>query len=147
MVRGMNLKILLPVVSTLSVCAFAGAKVPPPDPHPEKVEIAIDSPATNYRIKIQEIRMVGAEIWVLSEVGTAGDIGGAAITTIRDVVLIEHTGLPHKHFVAGKSWGWAEPKTVTYLPVGEGMTDEKWKAGKVIWTRPKEGDKGEGDKG
>ena len=147
MVRVMNLK-ALPVVFSLSFCFSAGAASPPVavPPEGEKVEVAIDAPATNYRIQIQEIRKVGEELWVLSEVSTLGGLGGAAITTVRDSVIIEKTGLPQKHFVAGKSWGWAEPKTVTYLPEGEGMTDEKWKAGKVVWARDPKPDGGTEDK-
>ena len=40
----------------------------------------------------------------------------------------------------GKTWGWEDPKTVTYLGK-EGMTDEKWKTGKVLWTLPSDEDK------
>ena len=105
----------------------------PPDA--EKVEIAIDAPATNYRIDIMEIRKVGEELWVFSKVSTVGDIGGDAITRIKDSVLLEKTGLPHKHFVAGKTWRWEEPKTVTYLPEGEGMKGEKWSAGKPVFAQ------------
>ena len=83
-----------------------------------------------------EARKVGEELWVLSQVTTRGDFGGAAITKIKDSVTVPATGLPVKHFVAGKTWNWAEPKTVTYLPK-EGMTDEKWKAAEVFWSRPK----------
>lgn len=134
----MKLKALSSVLLCLLFCSYSGGKVPP-DRSIEKIEIAIDAPATNYQIKIVEIRKVKGEYWVLSEVSKVGEIGGAAITKIRDTVLLEKTGasVPQKHFVAGKSWGWAEPNTVTYLAKGEKMTDEKWKEGEVVWTRPK----------
>jgi hypothetical protein len=99
------------------------------------VQIEINAPATNYGIKILEIRKVGEELWVLSKVETYGDGGGATITEISDSVRIGKIDLPQKHFVAGKSWNWADPETVTYL-AGDTITDEKWKTGTVVWRMP-----------
>jgi hypothetical protein len=109
----------------------------------EVVKIAINAPATNYAIKIVEIRKVGGELWVLSKVEKKGDFGGGAITKVSDQVEIPKQGLPLKHFVAGKSWGWEDPKTVNYLP-GEAMTDEKWAEGTPVWKSEKAEPKGAG---
>ena len=117
---------LIALVATLCTFAQTGiAKVPPPE---QVIKIAIQAPATNYAIQIKEVRKVDGILWVLSEVRMVGEIGGAAITTIKDSIKISGTPTPTKHFVAGKSWGWEDPKNVIYLPK-EGMTDDKtlWK--------------------
>lgn len=140
----------LPVVLSIFGFHSVWAAEPPgsapagPAEDKEKVEIAIDAPATNYRIAVREIRKVGEELWVLSEVSMAGDIGGAAITTVRDAAMVKKTGLPQKHFVIGKTWGWAEPKTVTYLAAGAEM-DDKWKEGEVVFARRRNSDAGAED--
>ena len=119
---------------------FVASSVFATKPARRAIEVAIQSPATNYAIEIQEIRIVGEELWVLSQVRMVGDIGGAAITEIKDKVEVPvGESLKVKHFVAGKSWNWAEPKTVTYL-TKEGMTDEKWKAADVLFQRQKKKD-------
>ena len=127
---------ILPFFLLACIASIANATKPLIKQPMQSIEVAIQSPATNYAIEIKEIRKVGDELWVLSQVRMVGDLGGAAITEIKDRVEIPATGTDKvKHFVAGKSWNWAEPKTVTYLPK-EGMTDEKWKAGEVVWKRP-----------
>ena len=65
------------------------------------------------------------------------EIGGDLVIEVKDKVFVRPLGFPVKHFVMGRDWNWADPKTVTYLPK-EGMTDEKWKDAKVVWARPKE---------
>ena len=102
------------------------------------IEVEIAAPGTNYAIEIQDVRRVGDELWVLSKVRITTAIGDPLPIFVRDKVEISIAGSPKvKHFITGKNWNWADPKTVTYLPK-EGMTDEKWKDAKVVWARPKE---------
>ena len=104
-------RIFAPLLLLAALLGTSSAVEPPKGSREFKV--GVTTPATNYKIEIKGIYKVGAEIWVVSKVGTAGDIGGAAITKVSDAVKVKNADLPAGEFkirqkVTGKSWNWDE---------------------------------------
>lgn len=77
--------------------------------------VALQTPATNYTVHIEKVYHAGDEIWVLARVKKIGDIGGAAITTVKDKVTIEAPAGKVVTYIVGKSWNWEDPKGYKYV--------------------------------
>lgn len=77
--------------------------------------VAVQTPATNYAVHIENVYHAGDKIWVLARVKKIGDIGGAAITTVKDKVTIEATDGDVVTYIVGKSWNWEDPKSYKYV--------------------------------
>ena len=100
-----------------------GAAVPPPS---LGINVSIESPASNYAIRITGVYHVSDEIWAVSQVRTEGDFGASVITTITDSVQIadgnvpknaDGAALPIKHKVLGKTWNWGKNTAdIEYVP-------------------------------
>ncbi len=105
-----------------------------------KIRVEFDTPATNYRVAIQEVYQVGKELWVVSNVFTEGDFGGAAITPVSDEITVDAPqGLEVVHKVLGKSWNWGkDTKSLQYVKSAKEL-EKKLKAEMAtrIWQREK----------
>lgn len=77
------------------------------EPAKRTVSVKCDAPATNYKIEIESVWRIGEELWVVSKITKIGDIGGAAITPLKDSVKVAaDEDLKVKHYISGKSWNW-----------------------------------------
>jgi len=47
---------------------------------PFSVTFSLDTPETNYNVRIETVLVVAGELWVLSQVGTDADLGGCMIS-------------------------------------------------------------------
>ncbi|MFT5129654.1 MAG: hypothetical protein ACI8W8_003279 [Rhodothermales bacterium] len=73
------------------------------------ITIEDQAPASNWRLLISEIWMLGDELIVVSEFSRQGDIGAAVITTVGDSVTIRAPkSLKIRHYVLGKEWNWGD---------------------------------------
>ena len=101
---------------------------------PKKITISLKAPATNYKVKITELRIVGNEVWVLASVSSSG-LGGAAITTIKDSVTANTTLKTVKIFVTGKTWNWKNKANIKFIKTVADL-GATWKKGsKISFTR------------
>ena len=76
---------------------------------PFNVTFSLDTPATNYNVRIETVLVVADELWVLSQVGTDADLGGCMISRRSATVSVIDdalAGLPQRHFVGGCRWNW-----------------------------------------
>ncbi len=122
----------LAVSFTLTSASFAEER---------KVKVEFDAPATNYRVKIQEVHRVGDQLWVISKVSTAGDFGGSAITRVSDEIEIDAPEeLPVIHKVLGKTWNWGkDTKNLQYVAKRAELDKAlKEEMAERIWQRPKD---------
>lgn len=110
-----------------------------------KVKVVFDTPATNYDVMIQEVYHVGDALWVISNVLTIGDVGGAAITRVSDEIKVEAAkDLQIFHKVLGKGWNWGEDtKSLQYVKSEKDLKKQlKALGAKRIWRREKSKPKG-----
>jgi hypothetical protein len=114
------------VVATALLTQWAVAKSVPA----KVITISLQAPATNYKIKITEIKQVGTEVWVLAQITSKG-IGGQAITTIADSVNAMTTAKIVKLFAIGKSWNWANKAKIKFVKTAADL-GAGWKKGTKI---------------
>jgi zinc protease len=95
---------------------------PPPAPQPEKeqqshqsITVSVTVPDLAWRVQIEEIAVVGNEVWVVSRVDRAASMAGQVITTVRDTVNVIAPALPLKHFILGKTWHWQNPEPYVFV--------------------------------
>lgn len=77
--------------------------------------VAVQTPATNYTVHIENVYHAGDKIWVLARVKKIGDFGGQAITTVKDKVTIDAPAGDVVTYIVGKSWNWEDPKSYKYV--------------------------------
>jgi len=102
------------------------------------IKIALDAPASNYGIAIEEVYDVGHEMWAISRITKSGDFGAAAITKIRDdIPLVLASNRSIKHKVAGKTWNWGQnTEEIEYIDNIKSILSEIEKRnGRLIWRR------------
>lgn len=105
-----------------------------------KISVALEAPASNYRIRIEEVYDVGSELWVVSVIDRQGDFGGAVITPIRDEIPLTlpiNRGLKQK--VIGKDWNWGENSdTLQYVDDRPALLRAiEQQNGRRLWQREK----------
>ncbi|MDX1564381.1 MAG: hypothetical protein R3236_03195 [Phycisphaeraceae bacterium] len=98
-------------------------------PH-QLITISFKAPATNYRVKIKQVRQVGKELWVLAEISKKG-LGGQAITTISDRVKVYNTLRKVRFFATGKTWNWKNKADVKFID-SEKDLGKRWASGEPL---------------
>lgn len=98
-----------------------------------RIVVKCDAPATNYKIEIESVWRVGNELWAVSKISKIGDLGGAAITPVRDEVsVMADADLPLKHYISGKTWNWWEGVDCTFIDSKAALLKQMKKDGTKI---------------
>jgi len=89
------------------------------------IEVSLTLPGSGYRYHIQEVRQVGDELWLLTQIEPKG-IGTTAITTAKAKVDVKVPATLAKarmrQLVAGKTWSWGENSADTvFLEKGRAL--------------------------
>ena len=97
------------------------------------ITVEDQTPASNWRILISEIWMLGDDLVVVSEFSRRGDIGAAVITTVRDSVTVRAPkSLKVRHYVLGKKWNWGDAHR---YPLNYAMIEAELNRGKRLFKR------------
>ena len=90
-----------------------------------EISVTFQAPATNYSVQIQHAWLVGDEVWVVSQVGGGGGIGGAAITRVSDSVEVEAADdAAVRHFVIGRTWNWWDGDDATFAESVDALREQ-----------------------
>lgn len=104
------------------------------------LSLQLDAPATNYALEIREVREVRGENWIHAVVVKRGDLGGGAITTIKDAIPVPKgcdRGKKTRWFISGKTWNWGKaPAKAVFIKTPK-VTEPGWSGGRSLWKRPK----------
>jgi len=108
------------------------------------IEVRLTLPGSGYSYRVTEVRQVGEELWVLTDVQPKG-VGTAAITTAKAKAAF---GVPAKlakarvrQLVRGKTWNWGEATADTmYLKKDQALPANFAKA-PLLYQRAKPADK------
>lgn len=104
-----------------------------------KITVTLEAPASNYRIRIEEVYDVGTEFWALSSIERQGDLGAAVITSLRDEIpLTLPVNRRLKQKILGKDWNWGEnTEAIQFYDDREVLLRAiEQKKGRQIWQRP-----------
>ncbi|MCH2181752.1 MAG: sulfatase [Mariniblastus sp.] len=104
-----------------------------------RISVALEAPAANYRIRIEEVYDVGSELWAVSVIDRHGDIGAAVITPIREEIpLTLPINRTLKQKVLGKDWNWGEEtESLQYIDDRAALLRMvEQQNGRRIWQRP-----------
>jgi hypothetical protein len=97
------------------------------------ITVEDQAPASNWRVNIAEIWMLGDELVVVSEFSRRGDIGATVITPVRDSVTIRAPkSLTLRHYILGKEWAWSGPHR---YPLNYEMIEDELNRGKRLFKR------------
>ncbi len=72
-----------------------------------EVAVSVQTPDPGWEIAIEEIHVVGDELWVLSKLNRDPEImAPQVISEAEDRVEVEAPDYPVRHYVSGKTWQW-----------------------------------------
>jgi hypothetical protein len=128
----------LAALSIGAVSAMAGeppAAGPAQPAAPQRISVALTVPDLGWNLAIDEVYIVGGELWVIASVSRPPDLmAGQALKKARDTVTVEAPALPRKYFILGKTWDWDSEEPYKFLPDKSAIADQLAK-GKRIWQR------------
>lgn len=82
----------------------------------KEITVNLTVPDTTWQIAIDDVYIVGNELWVISSVSQNPDIMGAqVISIVQASVKIAVPDLPVKHFIIGKTWAWENTEPYTFI--------------------------------
>ncbi len=81
----------------------------------ESVESKVTVPDSAWTVAVVEVREVKGEVWVLSQLSRDPEVMGAQVITELKIVAPVVTGMPVKHFILGKTWGWANEEPHRFI--------------------------------
>jgi hypothetical protein len=97
------------------------------------ITVEDQAPASNWRLLISEIWMLGDDLVVVSEFSRQGDIGAQVITSVGDSVTVRAPlSLKLRHYVLGKKWNWGDAHR---YPRGYAMIEAELNRGKRLFKR------------
>jgi hypothetical protein len=99
------------LVSCAGATGFAESSNAPPMPK----YIAVKVPDAGWRLRVEHVVELDAEVWVLAQLSRAPGPAAQMIQQARAEIPIT---LPEKNlrvFVAGKKWGWSNEETYEFV--------------------------------
>ncbi|UCF37052.1 MAG: hypothetical protein JSU96_20020 [Acidobacteriota bacterium] len=101
----------------------------------QEIKVTLEVPDTAWSVTIQEVRVVGEELWVISKLERPSDLMGAqVISQVTDSVTIKAPRLPVKHLILGKTWNWENDPSLEFI-TNPTMLEERMSGGKVLFQR------------
>lgn len=138
--RLLSVMLCVPVLVCLSGLDKMRASLPSSAPVPQKgqsrqdIAVSLMVPDLAWRIHIDEIYIVGTELWVISMVERSEASAAQMLTTITDSVTVSAPSLPIKHFIVGKQWHWENPEPYVFLQA-RSQIKAQLKRGKKIFMK------------
>lgn len=103
----------------------------------QTLKVHIQAPSGLWSISIQEVRRVGDELWVLSQLNQSDGMGIMMIIDAVDTVEVTAPKLTVRHFILGKTWNWGEADESTKFINAKSELGPKWQAAQPLkLTRP-----------
>lgn len=98
------------------------------------IEGKVTVPDSAWTVAVVEVREVKGEVWVLSQLSRDPEVMGAQVITELKIVAPVVTGMPVKHFILGKTWGWAneEPHRFITAEAERKEFDKVFLSGKLL---------------
>ncbi len=85
-------------------------------PAPREITVRLDTPDAGWRIVIESVHRTEKSLLVLSRLERADGMAAQVITTVSDRVTVpDASGLPVRHFITGKTWGWGDYPDITFI--------------------------------
>jgi hypothetical protein len=97
------------------------------------ITVTLKVPDPSWSVKIEEVRQVGQEVWVVASLHKDSEgFAIAMITTVTDTIIVKAPPLPIKYFIIGKAWNWDNKEPYTFLKSKDNL-DKKFIQGKPIF--------------
>lgn len=81
----------------------------------QTITVALDTPDSTWRIKIERVYEVFDELWIVARVQRVGQVGAAVITRVSDSVKVQSDKRKFQYFVLGKDWNWQGSQPYQYV--------------------------------
>lgn len=104
------------VLSLLLIGIFTVVRAQEQPLETQTIHLKLMVPDTTWMLGIDEVYQVGEELWVLASVKQMRQAFGLMIiSTVEDQVTIEAPHLPIKYYILGKTWGWENEESYTFI--------------------------------
>ena len=105
----------------------------------KEITVKLTVPDAAWTLTIDEVHMVGNELWVISTVSQNPDMMGAqVISTVQASLRLEAPDLPMKYFIIGKTWDWKNEEPYTFIN-DLSQIEKDLKSGKLLYRAAKPG--------
>jgi len=105
----------------------------------KEITVKLTVPDAAWTIAIDEVYMVGNELWVISTVSQNPDMMGAqVISTVQASLKLAAPDLPTKYFIIGKAWDWENEEPYTFIKNLK-QIEKELKSGKLLYKAAKPG--------
>lgn len=102
----------------------------------QTISVRFAVPDPGYVARIAEIRRVGDELWVRTEVHRRPGFSPQVIAEVEDTVTVRLPSLPVQHFITGKTWGWANSEPYRFLDEAQTASFlERFRSGEPWYVR------------
>ena len=103
----------------------------------KEITVKLTVPDAAWTLTINEVHMVGNELWVISTVSQNPDLMGAqVISTVHATLKLTAPDLPVKHFIIGKTWNWKNEEPCTFIENLK-QIEKELKSGKLLYKAAK----------
>ena len=127
----MTKKMILSLVLLLCTTAWGADE--------KEITVKLTVPDAAWTLTINEVHMVGNELWVISTVSQNPDLMGAqVISTVQASLRLEAPDLPMKYFIIGKTWNWKNEEPYTFIK-DLNQIEKELKSGKLLYKAAKPG--------